>query len=148
VPTFVDRGVSHGQCSRNPTAAPSCSISQASLAGVVTGHKLEDRVVGVKILTQSRLFSSPHCADQLWGPLSLLSNGTRHSSPWVRRLGHKAIHSLPARANVMKTWIYTPLPHTSSWHNAWLVKHRDKWSFPLLFYRAPLLTSLLMINQT
>jgi hypothetical protein len=39
-------------------------------------------------------------------------------SPGVKRQGREADNSPPASAEVKKTWIYTPLAHTSSWRSA------------------------------
>jgi hypothetical protein len=49
--------------------------SQDSAVGIVTGYGLDNRGVGVQALVGSRIFSSPHGPDRLWGPPNLLSNG-------------------------------------------------------------------------
>jgi hypothetical protein len=41
----------------------------------VTGYGLDDGSVGVRVPVESRIFSSPRCLDQPWGPPSLLYNG-------------------------------------------------------------------------
>jgi hypothetical protein len=43
-------------------------------------------------------------------------------------------HSPSTSAEVKKTWIIHPLPHTSSWCRAELIKQRDNFTF-LPFYR-------------
>jgi hypothetical protein len=45
-------------------------------------------------------------------------------SSGVKRPGHEAGHSPPTSAEIKKMWIYTSLPHTSSWRGAELVKHK------------------------
>jgi hypothetical protein len=49
--------------------------SQGSTVGIATGYGLDDRGVEVRVPVGSRIFSSPHCPDGLWGPPRLLSNG-------------------------------------------------------------------------
>jgi hypothetical protein len=49
--------------------------SRDSVVGVATGYELDDREVGVRVPVGSRIFSSPRCPDQLWGPPNLLSSG-------------------------------------------------------------------------
>jgi hypothetical protein len=49
--------------------------SRDSVVGIANGYGLDGRGVGVRILVGSRIFSSPHHPDQLWGPPNLLSNG-------------------------------------------------------------------------
>jgi hypothetical protein len=52
--------------------------------------------------------------------------------PGVKRPGCEAEHSPPASAVVKKTWFYIhPLPLTSSWRNASLVKRREIYLFTL-----------------
>jgi hypothetical protein len=46
-----------------------------SSVGIATGYRLDER--GSISGTDTMFFSSPQRADQLWGPLSLLSNGYR-----------------------------------------------------------------------
>jgi hypothetical protein len=94
--------------------------------GIATDYELNYRGrFGVLVSLGSRIFSSPYSPDRLWGPPSLISNGYQGAlSPGVKWPGREADHSPPTCADVMKTWIYTATPHTSSWHSAWLVKHR------------------------
>jgi hypothetical protein len=42
--------------------------------GITTGYGLDERRVRVRVPVASRVVSSPHHPDWLWGPLSLLSN--------------------------------------------------------------------------
>jgi hypothetical protein len=43
--------------------------------GIVKGYGLKDRELRVRVLVGARIFSSPCCTGQLWGPPILLSNG-------------------------------------------------------------------------
>jgi hypothetical protein len=74
-------------------------------AGIATGYGLDDRGFGVRVPVGSRIFSSPCCPDQLWGPPNLLSNQWVPGalSPRVKRPGREADHSPPASAEVKKT---------------------------------------------
>jgi hypothetical protein len=49
--------------------------SQNNAVGVATGYGLDDRGVGVRVLVESRIFSSPRRPDRLWGPSSLYRMG-------------------------------------------------------------------------
>jgi hypothetical protein len=51
--------------------------SRCSAIGITTACGLDDRGVGVRVPVRSRIFTSGHCPDQLWGSLSLLSSGYR-----------------------------------------------------------------------
>jgi hypothetical protein len=51
--------------------------SRNSAVGIATGYGLENRGVGVRVPVGPRIFISPCCPDQLWGPPSLLSNEYR-----------------------------------------------------------------------
>jgi hypothetical protein len=51
------------------------SVSWNSIVGTATSYGLDERGVRVRVLVGSRIFSSPHHPDHLWGPPNLLSNG-------------------------------------------------------------------------
>jgi hypothetical protein len=42
----------------------------------------------------------------------------------VKQQGNEADHSPPSCAEAKKSGAIPPLPHTSSWYNAWLIEHR------------------------
>jgi hypothetical protein len=66
--------------------------SRGSAVGVAIGYGLDDRGVGVRVPVESKIFFSPRRPDRLWGPPSLLSNGTGVSSPVVKLPGREADH--------------------------------------------------------
>jgi hypothetical protein len=49
--------------------------------------------------------------------------------PRIKRPGRKADHSPPSSAEVKNGGAIPPLPHMSSWHSVWLIKHRDNFTF-------------------
>jgi hypothetical protein len=88
--------------------------SQDNVVGIATDNRLENQEVGIRVLVEPRIFSSPHRPDRLWSSPSLLSN--RYQGALflgVKQLGHEADHSPPTSAKIKKTWIYTSTPpHT------------------------------------
>jgi hypothetical protein len=48
--------------------------SRDSVVDIATGYGLDDQGVGVRVSVESRIFSSSHRPDRLWGPPILLSN--------------------------------------------------------------------------
>jgi hypothetical protein len=63
-----------------------------SIVGIAMGYGLDDRGVGVRVLVESRIFTSPCCPDRLWGPPSLLLSGYQASFLRVKRPGREADH--------------------------------------------------------
>jgi hypothetical protein len=92
--------------------------SRDSAVGITTGYRLDNRGVGVRVLVESRIFTSPCHPDQLWGQLSFLSDGYQGPlSPAVKWLGHETDHSSPTSAEVKKMWVNTCTPYMSSWRS-------------------------------
>jgi hypothetical protein len=52
-----------------------------SAADIATDYGLDDRGVGVRVSVESRIFSSSHCPDRVWGPPNFVSNGHRGLFP-------------------------------------------------------------------
>jgi hypothetical protein len=87
------------------------------------GYGLDGRVVGVRVpvSTSSRPvlgLTQPH-TQWVTGVLS----------PGLKGPGSEADHSRPTSDEVRNVWICTFTPHTSSWRSAYLVKHRDNFTF-------------------
>jgi hypothetical protein len=55
-------------------------------------------------------------------------------SPMVKRPGREADQSPPSTAEVKNGGAISPLPHTPSWHIAYLIKHKDKFTFHFYVY--------------
>jgi hypothetical protein len=57
--------------------------------------------------------------------------GTGAFPPEVKQPAREADHSPPSSAEVKNDGAIPPLPHTSSWRGASLIKHRDNFKFVL-----------------
>jgi hypothetical protein len=73
------------------------------------GSEFDTRWGKIFLLSASRLVLGPTQCPIQWVPRAL--------SPGVKRPGREADHS-PTRAEVKNTWMYTFIPHTSSWLSA------------------------------
>jgi hypothetical protein len=128
-------------CSSTFLICLSLHLSWDSSVGIATGYGLDGREVGVRVLVRSKMFSSPRHPDQFWGPPSLLFNGYRGFSPGIKRPGREADHSPPTSANVKNTWIHTSTPPYAFKRSAYLVKHRDTFTFTFMMTSVVLLHS-------
>jgi hypothetical protein len=73
-----------------------------SAVSIATGYGLDDQEVEVRVPVGSRIFTSPHHPDRLWGSPNLLYNG--YQVKWPRR---EANNSPPTSAEVKKMCICT-----------------------------------------
>jgi hypothetical protein len=81
------------------------------------------------MMAGARFFSSPQRPDQLWCPPTLLSNWYCGLFPQgVKRPGREADHSPPSSADIKNGGAIPSLP-MSSWHNVYLIKHKDNFTF-------------------
>jgi hypothetical protein len=69
--------------------------------------------------------------DQLWGPLSLLSNGYQGLFPGVKRPRREVDHSTPSSAEVKNAWRYTSTPQYA--FMAWC-SVKSQWQLHLYVY--------------
>jgi hypothetical protein len=85
-----------------------------------------DCIAGVQFSPGSRDLSLLHSIQTCCGahPASYIM-GTGLLPPGVKRPGREADHSHPSSTEVENGGGMSPLPHTSSWRGASLIKHRD-----------------------
>jgi hypothetical protein len=103
---------------------------RSSAVGMATACGLDDRGVEVRVPVGPRIFTSPYCPDRLWGPTSLLSYGYRGPFPGVKAVrGVKLPTHIQLLPKSRKRGSIHPLPHTSSWYSAYLVKDRGSVTF-------------------
>jgi hypothetical protein len=107
-------------------------VSLDSVVCIAASYGLDDRGARVRVPIGSRIFSTssrpvlgPIQPPIQWVPGSLYSG--------VKRPRREADHSPPVSAEVKKMWIHSP--HTPSWRSAWLVKHRDNFTFFTFIHR-------------
>jgi hypothetical protein len=106
------------------------NCSRDSAVGIATGYGLDDRQVTLPSpckVKNFRLSMSSRPAPRVH-PTSY-PMGTGDSFPGVKRPGRDAGHHLYLVPRSRKSGSIHPLPHTSLWRNASLVKHRDNFSF-------------------
>jgi hypothetical protein len=60
------------------------------------------------------------------------------STQRIKRQGREADHSPPSSVEDKNGRAITPLPHTSSWCGAWLIKHRDNFVWEQRYTSVPL----------
>jgi hypothetical protein len=94
-------------------------MNYGSRIGKETAFWLHCRWGGVRVPLGPRIFTSTYGPDRLWGsnePPIQWVQGSPY--PVEKRQGREADHSPPPSAEIKKTWIIYPLPHTHSWHSA------------------------------
>jgi hypothetical protein len=98
-----------------------------SSVSIATDYGLDSRGIGDRVPLGALFFSSPRHPDRLLGPSSLLSNLYGGAvSPGVMLTTHlQVLPRLRIRGSIH------PIPHTSSWRSAQLVKRRDYFTFTL-----------------
>jgi hypothetical protein len=98
--------------------------------GIATGYGLDDRGVGVRVPVGSRIFLfSASCRPVLGSTQPPIQWIVEALSPGVKRPGREADHHLQLVPRSRKCGCIHPLPHTPSWHSAWLVMHRYIFNF-------------------
>jgi hypothetical protein len=106
------------------------STNRDSVVGIATGYVLDDRGVRVRVPVGSRILFFSSSRQALWPtqpPIQWVAGGL---SSGVKRPGREAHQSRPTSAEVkIKCGSIHPLPHTSSWLSAYLVKQRDIYTF-------------------
>jgi hypothetical protein len=99
------------------------NVSRDSSVGIETGYMLDGRG---SIPGRAIFFSSPYFPD--WTPIEWVPEAL---SQGVKRPGREANHTSPFSSELKNIGGIHPLPHTSSWHSAQLIKHRDNFTFCL-----------------
>jgi hypothetical protein len=80
-----------------------------------------------------------------WGPPSLLSNGYRRAYlQGLKRPGCEADHSHLFSTEISNDEVISPLPHMSSWYNAYVIKHREIFVFTFFTFTHFLIFSVLL----
>jgi hypothetical protein len=82
-----------------------------SAVGIATDYGLDGWGVAVWVLVGARIFSSPHCPDQFWGPTQPPIQWVPGAvSSGVKWLAPEVYHSPPASGEVKNAWIYISSP--------------------------------------
>lgn len=81
------------------------------------------------IASRSKRVLSPQRLEQLLGSPIPYSLGTGGSFLGVKWQGYEAGHSAPFNAKVKSGGAVPPLSYISSWHGAYLNKHRENFTF-------------------
>jgi hypothetical protein len=107
-------------------------LSWDSVVSIANGYGLEDRGVGVWILIGSRIFSMS--SRQTLGPtqpgIQWVPGGRGYSGRGMNLTTHLQLVMTPRQFGSIP-----PLPHTPWWHSAWLVKHKDNFTFSLYLHQ-------------
>jgi hypothetical protein len=94
----------------------------------VSTDVLEEHIASIfrvkKISSARNQHSSP-----TWPPVQWVLTAL---SPWVKQPGHEADHSPSSGVKIKNGGAMPPLPYTSSWHGASLIKHGDNFTLPYL----------------
>jgi hypothetical protein len=91
--------------------------------GIPIGYRLDGRS---SIPGRGNIFSHLHCVQT--GSSRLVQWEPGAPSPGLKRPGREADHSTPFNVEVKNARAIPPLPHTSSWRGAYLVKHRHNFT--------------------
>jgi hypothetical protein len=119
-----------------------CASFVDRVVGIAIGYGLDDRVVVVRVLVRTRIFSSPQCPDRLWGPPSLLSNEHWWIFPRGCNIsGVKLTTHLQLVPRSRECGSIHPLPRTPSWRSTWLIEHRDNFTFTFISWRVSVISS-------
>jgi hypothetical protein len=113
-----------------------------SSVGIENGNGLDGRglfpgrdTVPLFFIASRPALGPTHSPNQ-WVPMVI--------SLWIKLSGRETDHSPPCSAKIKNGGDIPRLPHTSSWHSAYLVKHRE--NFALLPYDTYYITYLLLFS--
>jgi hypothetical protein len=107
----------------------SLGMDRGIAVGIATAYGLENRGVGVRIAVGSRIFTF---SCRPWGPPNLLSNGG-YLPKDLNGKGVKLTTLLQLVLRERKRVSTHPFHQTSSWHSAYFIKHRNKFTLPFYF---------------
>jgi hypothetical protein len=103
--------------------------SRDSSVGIATnyGQVRFPPVIDFLFSTVSRQALRPIPPPIYWVPRAISSE--------LKRQEREADHSLPLNTEIKKIGAITPLPHISSWHSSYVIKHRENFTL-LPFFRS------------